>query len=386
MKVYHQAGFRTVWNIESLIDDKVGDGLIWSPVNETLKNLKSLPTEIRSQSFLDPQLYLPHDPKGKLATYGYSPEELSPKWKTSDFETLKYESAKRCLDIQRSSGFAYDVIPSRYSTDVIASHYENAFDEFIEPFLLARATSDQGIPLLLTVIAKRIQIIDEQTRNELLNWITGHREISGVYIIFDAESSSKQIKDSIFLDGALRIISALRKNQLEVHIGYCNTEAILYSIADPTSVTIGSYENLRKFSIGRFEVKEKGGGRSPNPRLYVGGLLQWVEYGYVGALDRLIPEWKKLRHNNCHEVAMFTPSFQWHFMKPQLYKHYFAALASQIRMLDSDLPQRTSQVTHFIDNALAWFEAIRQRNILLDAESDGSHLPHWRNAIAMYQS
>ncbi len=385
MKIYHQTGFRTNWNLESHIRDGVGSGVIWSPVNESLSTLKKLNPEVRSRSFLDPQLYLPHDQKGKLKTYGYSPEEISPRWKTSDFDSIKYESADQCLKIQRSAKFAYDVIPARYEKDIMVDHFERASEDFVAPYIELRAAQPINPPLLLSVIAKRIQVVDPHCRNELLNWITSHQEIAGVYIIFDSESNSKQIKDSVFLEGALRIIWGLRQNNLEVHVGYCNTEAILYAIADPNSVTIGSYENLRRFSIGRFEVKEKTGGRSPNPRLYVAGLLQWIEYGYVGALDRLAPEWRALRHNNSYELEMFTPSFQWHFAKPQIYKHYFTTMAHQVSILEEDIIARRAQVINWIDIALQWFDLIRSKNVLLDSDSDGSHLSHWRNAISLFQ-
>ncbi|RYZ74492.1 MAG: hypothetical protein EOP09_00385 [Proteobacteria bacterium] len=385
MKIYHQAGFRTLWNLESHTKDGTGDGIIWSPVNESLSTLNSVSPSVRSCSFLDPQLYLPHDSKGKLATYGYSPEEISPKWTTSDFESIKYESAEKCLMVQRSANFEYDVIPTRFEQNILTDHYRRATDDFVEPYIQLRSRQEIKPPLLLSVIARRIQIIDEQSRDELLNWITSHQEIAGVYIIFDSETSSKQIKDALYLEGVLRIISGLRLNGLEVHVGYCNTEAILYSVADPSSISIGSYENLRRFSIGRFETKDKAGGRGPNPRLYVPSLLQWIEYGYVGALDRLVPEWMQLRHNNPYEREMFTPTFKWHFSKPQLYKHYFSAFADQVRLLEKDIIIRTEQVSLWIDHALKWFNYIQSKNVLLDSDSDGSHLSHWRNALSLFR-
>lgn len=64
-----------------------------------------------------------------------------------------------------------------------------------------------------------------------MNWITGHQHVDGVYLILKITLHPKQIKDFDYLLDALRFIKILKDNQMEVHLGYTNTEALLYSVA-----------------------------------------------------------------------------------------------------------------------------------------------------------
>ena len=42
MRIYHQAGHNTNWNLESFIDDDSGDGIIFSPVHYRKSQLESV--------------------------------------------------------------------------------------------------------------------------------------------------------------------------------------------------------------------------------------------------------------------------------------------------------------------------------------------------------
>jgi hypothetical protein len=61
-------------------------------------------------------------------------------------------------------------------------------------------------PVLLTVIVKQEQLMNEEHKNLLLNWITGIKNIAGVYLIFENNFPSKQIKDAQYLFNALTFI------------------------------------------------------------------------------------------------------------------------------------------------------------------------------------
>ncbi|NJO68044.1 MAG: hypothetical protein HC830_01110 [Bacteroidetes bacterium] len=238
--------------------------------------------------------------------------------------------------------------------------------------------------VLLSVIVKPIMLTDEDKRNEILNWITGHQDIDGVYLIFENNFSSKQIKDFDYLLNALRFISILKMNLMEVHLGYTNTEALLYSIAMPDSVTVGSYENLRSFGIKRFQDLEKSPMRSPNARLYSSYLLQWIDYEYIQAMKSLMPNYAGYFDDSEYKPLMFKPEFKWHFAKPEPYKHYFYIFDRQIKNLPQNREERATELKNKIKNALSLFKEI-ENEILLDNDSDGSHLPTWYNVINAFQ-
>lgn len=383
MKVFHQTGFRDNWNIESY-QKGVGDGLIFSPVNVDADKLLSYDKKLKQSGFLDPQLYLLNEPKGSLVTYPYFPGNIKPDFATPDLDNSHIELAKLCVDYQLGNDFQFIVIPTRYYDDYPTNYLMQSSEVFIAPFCDYVKERKTQKKVLLSVIVKPIMLTDEEKRNEILNWITGHQNIDGVYMIFENNFSSKQIKDFDYLLNALRFISVLKRNQMEVHLGYTNTEGLLYSIAMPDSVTVGSYENLRSFGIKRFQDLEKSPMRSPNARLYSSFLLQWIDYEYIQAMKSLMPNYAGYFDDSEYKPLMFKPDFKWHFAKPEPYKHYFYIFDRQIKGLPQEQEERATELKNKIKNAVSLFKEI-ENEILLDSESNGSHLPTWYNVINAFQ-
>ncbi len=248
MLIYHQCGHNFVWNIQSLQDDGVGDGLIVSPVNiEADKIAERIPAEILESSWMDPQFYLPNDSKNKLKTYPFFPGNVLANFSTSDFENHAVEIARECLRFQNALNLRYLVIPTRYFDDLPDDYLLQLAELFVEPFRQAKLDLHFTKPLLLTVIAKQLHLDAGSSHDELLSWATGFEDVDGIYLVLDSVSRSKQVKNPEFLSGTLRFVRALRSNDMEVHVGYYGIEGLLYSIAGATSVTVGSYENTPVF-------------------------------------------------------------------------------------------------------------------------------------------
>jgi hypothetical protein len=385
MKVLHQTGHNWKWNLDSLCDDQAGAGLILSPVNIPSGKLSMVPPHLRPESFFDPQVYLPKDVKGQLATYKYFPGNLQSGIQTTDYEQIAATSARECIKLQLLHKLGYVTIPTRYYEELPSTYLKQWREFFVEPFLEYYKEVGSEKPILLTVIAKPIQLTDPEQKSDLLNWITGIQELTGVYLILENSFPSKQIKDAQYLASAMEFMHALRMNRLEVHLGYMNTEAFLYSIADPTSVSIGSYENLRSFGIRRFVDEEKKPMRGPNPRLYSGALLQWIDYGYVEAMRSLYADFSEIVESSPYKPLMFTSAFKWHFQNPNLYKHYFKVFDAQVAALPAGQSARIEHVNNRMEVARQRFDAIRQSGVVLDSDSDGSHLPFWMTAVNLYK-
>ena len=383
MKVYHQTGHRDNWNRECFLNG-IGDGLIYSPINIDADKLLSFDPALKITGFLDPQLYLLNEAKGTLHTYPYFPGNIKPDFSTPDLDNSHIQLAKLCVDYQMQNDLNYLVIPTRYHTDNPTTYFIQSTDYFVTPFCDYVRTNNIKKKVLLSVIVKSIMLSDEEKRNEVLNWITGHQQISGVYLIFEDNFTSKQIKDFEFLLNALRFITILKKNQMEVHLGYTNTEGLLYSIAMPDSVTVGSYENLRSFGIKRFQDLENGPMRAPRARLYSSKLLQWLDYQYVEAMRTLIPGYEVYFDESEFRPLMFKPDYNWQFQKPEPYKHYFYVFDRQVKGLPNGQADRIEILKGNIRNAVNLFRTI-ENDVFLDDDSDGSHLPTWFNVINAYQ-
>ena len=385
MLTYHQCGHNFVWNLQSLQNDGAGEGLIVSPANvEADKISRRIPAEVRESSWIDPQFYRPNDNKSKLKTYPFFPGNMLENFSTGDFENYAVEIARECLRFQDSLNFRYLVIPTRYFDDLPEDYLTQLAELFVEPFRQARLELHLAKPLLLTVIAKRLHLDVGSARDELLSWMTGFGDVDGIYLILDGGSRAKQIKDAEFLSGALRFIRALRLNDMEVHVGYCGVEGLLYSIADATSVTVGSYENLRSFNIQRFVSQENGTRRGPRPRVYSGRLLQWIEDIYLGPLRQLVPDWQLLFDDSPYRDYLLDPSSALNPQRAEIYRHYFFSFSRQIRQLPG-LGARSAHLRARVRDAMGLFEQIGAANVFLNPDSDGSHLPSWLNALAMFE-
>jgi len=386
MLIYHQCGHNFVWNIQSLLQDVVGNGLIISPVNVDADRIRDrIPHELLSNSWIDPQFYLPDDSKSKLATYPFFPANVLDGFSTADYQSCAFEVAKACLTFQHSLGLKYLVIPTRYFEDFPDNYLEQLESFYLEPFVKAKYELGLTNPLLLTVITKPLHLESGMPRDELLSWATSYAEVSGIYLILDNNFHSKQIKDPKYLAGALRFIRALRLNDLEVHVGYSGLEGLLLSVADPTSVSVGSYENLRSFDISRLVTREPGSQQyGPRPRVYSGRLLQWIEDTYLPPLRELTPDWKDLFDDSPYKEYLLDSEISLNFQRSELYKHYFLLFSEQIAALPA-VQDRAQYIKELVMDAMALFEQIEASGVFLDPNSDRSHLPAWLNALAMYQ-
>jgi hypothetical protein len=382
MKVYHQTGFRHNWNIDSF-QKHVGDGLIYSPVNIDADKLLQLDNGLKETGFLDPQLYLLNEAKGTLDTYPYFPGNIKPDYSTPDLDNSNQILAQLCIDYQLKNNFEYIVIPTRYYVDNPTTYFAQTSDYFVSPFLDYLRANNIQKKILQSVIVKTIMLTDEEKRNEALNWITG-QYVDGVYLIFEDNATGKQIKDFEFLLNAVKFIQVLKMNGMEVHLGYTNTEAILYSIAMPDSVTIGSYENLRSFGIKRFQDIENGPMRAPRARLYSSLLFQWIDYQYIDAMSKLISQYENYFDGSEYKPLMFKPDYNWQFMKPEPYKHYFYVFNNQIKDLPEAQIDRMETLKSKIKDSIHLFKTIEE-SVLLDDDSNGSHLPTWFNVINAFQ-
>ena len=384
MKVYHQLGHRDNWNIDSL-NAGHGEGLIFSPVNMESDKLLALPQELRGRSFLDPQMYLLGTEKASNSTYPFFPGNIKAGFSTADLDVANEVIAKECIDYQVQAGLKYVVIPTRYLDVPPTKYLEQMTRGFVVPFLEYKEKNSIETPFLLTMVVRQSVLLDETSRDEMLNWMTGIQGIRGFYLIFDNNFPSKQIRDFDYLRNALFFIHILKLNQFEVHIGYTNTEGLLYSAAMPDSVSMGSYENLRNFRVSRFEVVENKKMRSPNARLYSTKLLQWVEYNYIQSMRQMLPGYEELFDETEYRPLMFTPTYQWHFSKPELYKHYFEVFNHQITTLPDNQTERIDDLLRQIMTANDNFHRIKER-ILLDDDSGDAHLPIWYNVLNDFKS
>ena len=147
---------------------------------------------------------------------------------------------------------------------------------------------------------------------------------------------------------------------------------------------MGSYENTRRFNISAFEEKEDSRQQGPIARIYVSKLLQWVDYRWIGAIKRVKND-PDFFDKNDYQAEMFKPSYNWHFGRPHLYKHYFLVFSKQLRSVS--IPEgsnRYKKVCSIIETAINNYSYFADKGILFDPDSDGSHLFAWITAANLF--
>ena len=386
LDVYHQLGYRYQWNLQSLKDDHTGDGVILAPRYMSPEVIRGLNPGIRRNAIFDPQFFLPEIPRGKLSEYQFFPSVTADTFETREYvETFAEDCARGCIDFQLEIGARYVVIPSRYEEGMPSDFIRRQQSQFVDPCLRVIRGHHKTMSVILQVIINDGMIKDDEYSADLLNWITSFRDIKGVYLILSASRRGKQIKDPELLYRLLHFIYALGENDLEVVVGYINTESVLLSIANPQIVTIGSYETTRMFGLRPFQRAVRTKMQGPVPRLYVSKLLQWIDHRYVGAVERARPGGESVFDQNHYQAIMFTPTYNWHFSKPELYKHFFFVFSKQLKAVGRHKDvDRYRYVVELMEEARSRYSTLEGRGVVFDPDSDGSHLPYWLTAANQF--
>ena len=382
MKLFHQGGHNSNWNLESHTDDKCGDGIIFSPVHSTRDKIIAQPAELRRTSLFDPQFYIPDSQKAKLQTYDFFPEKITNGFSTIDFEAVAHKAAELCLDFQVDGEFESILVPARYFPELVSDYIEKQKAFTVEPFLSALERKGIKKPVFLSLPVTTAMTQDKEYRQNLLNWITSYQEISGVYLLNDLSETSKQVSTFEKLESYMEFIRDLKSSNLNVIVGYCNTEAILMTVLDPYAITFGAYENTRAFSIDKF-LEDESEKRGPAPRLYFPKLLNWMRYDTAVEIRDDHPNiWSKIYVPTKYSESILGTGRP-HFTKPELYKHHFALMNGQIRELTSKaLVDRKSSVKMWISDAKKLHDEIESSGVMyFDRNCSGDHLPMWNRVL-----
>jgi hypothetical protein len=384
VKIYHQAGHNTNWNIESIISDQVGDGIIFSPVHYRRKLIESVDESIKTNSLFDPQFYVPDSQKKKFSTYSFFPETLMDGFSTIDYSSIAYESANQCIDFQNLNNFEGIIIPARFHNDLITDYIEKQKAFTVEPFLEVIGAKKLGKPIFLTLPITSSMVLDVEYRTQLLNWVTSYPEISGIYLLVNHNEATKQILDFDKLYAHFSFVQELKETGLEVLCGYAGTEGLLFSTISVDKITIGAYENTRGFSIDKF-LDDDQTRRGPAPRMYFPKLLNWIRYDTAIEIKDDYPEiWEEIYTQNEYSDKVLMAGKRPHFSQPNLYKAHFALKYEQYKILDSiaDMSERVVILKEWISEAMRLYQKVEDAGIMFfDVNCKNDHLPMWNRLL-----
>lgn len=402
IRIYHQCGFRYKWNTEIKNTDNVGDGFIISPLDMNMDILKNLDDKELETSFLDPQFYSLNLYRENYLSYKFLDEIDN----IYDYSFQKNNIAKKCVDFQNNISFKYITIPTiDFDLLTLEESYSEIYDDIksasdnssyfnsnsiktsllkkliLDPFTKYIVENRISKQVILTIIFNDEMAKNSDLFNSMLATITNNEIISGIYLIPQNNRTFKRISDINFLIKIMEFIHILRDNDLEVIIGYSDIESILYTVAGATAIPIGIYENLRKYDGLKFSNSDYNG-RGPNPRVFSNKLLQWIEYQYLPVIKSNDDLTKYFEQNNYFQETQ-EKDYNWHFSKPQCYKHYMVSFTNLISQLPSNLDERYKYVDKLLEQANNAFNDL-SNFMFFDNNSSGDHINKWRTALKSY--
>jgi hypothetical protein len=380
-KVMQQEGFRGNWNTKSIHSDRLADGVILSPRHSKRIECQLYDRAIRLRSLFDPQFFFPKGPKGHLSDYDFYPSRVTDPYNETIFlRTGSRRCAEECVKFQIDSGFAEVIVPSMYWTGDPDHNLDINTRMFVSPFLHAIKESGTQTKVMLQVATSADTINQKPYRDKLLNWVTSFEDIHSVYLVVKNDSTSKQIKDPTYLFNLLQVIDSLRLADLKVVVGYSGCESFLLTIANPSFVTIGTYENTRKFNPEQFDPSVDKDSRGPTARIYIKKMLQWVDHKYLEFFERDASD-LDLVDDSPYNIELFEPDYKWNFNKPQPYMHFLCVFGRQLDELSYlEGEHRFFRVMDDLHAVRSIGQEIESRGIALSADDDTSHVFSWITA------
>jgi hypothetical protein len=326
----------------------------------------------------DPQFYLPSSRKPKLLTYPFFPEQVDGGFQTATFVAHASEVAKACIDFQIEQGFRKVVVPTRYINQMYPSYFNQQRMFTIDAFM--EHAGDR--PLCLSVALTAPMIQDADWRRRVLNWITSFPNVDEVYVMYEHDRNTKQIQDAQFLIDCLAFCSDVMNTGLGLVLGYTNTEGLLYAAAGDLTITMGAFENTRIFSVDKF-LESEGERRGPKARIYLAGLLNWVQFEDAKRIrDRAPLVWQQIYRATPEADEALARLVEPTFNQPPLYKHYFRNMQEQVDELRSlSLAERRALLIRKFDAALAAYREIDRMGVPLEKHGQAGHLQEWRRAL-----
>lgn len=379
-KVFHQVGHNPKWSLDSFTEDSCGNGLILSPVHQDPNSVEKLEPHIRGACMFDPQFYLPGSQKRKLKAYSFFPETFMNGFSTIEFEAVAKQAAGECIAFQLAQGFRNVVIPTRFLDQMYTDFIEQHERFSVIPFL--EALPEMNLPVCLSLALTDHMIQDEGFRNRVLNWVTKYPEIDQIYLIYSVERETKQIQSSDFLASALSFAKEISNTGLELIIGYQNTESLLFTLIDNVTVSFGTFENTRIFSIDKFLVTEEER-RGPKPRIYLPGLLNWVQYEQAKQIrSSASTVWASAYKPTEYSELVLSRKVDPYFNQPELYKHHLRCMQDQFDQLNAiSATERATLISQWIKDANALYSEIDDVGLFMEKHGNGAHLSPWNVAL-----
>ncbi len=382
MSAYHQMGHHS----ENLLSDKHLNhfsGAILSPVNyneqETVVQVSSGVENGRQFDWVfDPQLYYPKSERGKLQEWSYFPNDVDTVDLTASswWEHLLEEYVNTCLRLPITSACSPAIAPRVFSNQYYVQMTELGT-------IFAKALRDTDVSPLQTVLVS-LADLSVSTRALEVASIISRTSAERIYLVIVSDTEPRrELSNPEEIKGIMKLIRVLADSGIEVVVGYCAGDLVLWKEAGAKTCATGKFFNLRRFTSSRFDDASSGGG---------GQLPYWFEESLMAFLresDVIRVYDAGIISSNGSQNPFGNPILRtifeghgkaWLALSWRQYLWAFADLESRLdaKLITADQLLRVAE--------RSWLN-VEERDILMEEmRNDGQWVRAWRRAILEYST
>ena len=384
MKVTHVLGHNSNWNIESFLDHDIGDYFLITAFTHGIEfHKKKTIKPILPISMIDLQFYGKKTSgditKGNLSDFPFHPANCG----DDEVTSVYFDNClKQAIKFQEEKGFENIVIPHFYENEEVS-------DIIITIKKINFHLSKSKLPdrkYFMTLAFANHIIIDKAKVEEILFCCTDMDIcFDGFFITCEnkPEVRKKLTTDIKVLRNISNVFKTLKAQQFETIYAYANWDAILIlAQTDIDYITIGTYENLRKFDIARFTEDQNGGGSKGY--YFSEKLLNMIRANDITSIRDLGQLHVVRNERNIFSDIILRPGYAWNIHKPDVNKNYLLAIDRLLHSIAAieDLNARKKHVQSLVQDAIDRYNLLEENYVYLDNESANYHLNIWKSYLA----
>jgi len=398
MSILAQCGYGRGTKIEQGLNDEVVHGVIMSPRDERRDRLEQAIQDWGSKYpnaivMFDPQFYatnLNNPLDGHLSEFDYYNNNCG-LGRTHFSGTRIQGYVKDCLDYQHqtfTSNISYLISPTILFDGFRDSWSQIALNMAVESAdYHSRLASAQ--PLLISLVISETAFQAMDAMEEFLDALT-EIEAQGYYIIIRRNAGSIQnAMESAPFGRFMYFCHVLTTiNEYDVIVGYSDWHSFLLEAAGVKHTATGWYQNLRQFSLARFQPSS--GGRHPRKRYSSSPMLscplinpELQDIFIANLISRVLS-------GSAHDVILqngpLAGEANWSDETSCL-AHWFSlnALSQQITA-QSTQSGRIRTAERLIQNAKTLYTQLGSQNVSFDPSTGPDHIREWQRSLQEFRA
>jgi hypothetical protein len=398
MSILAQCGYGRGGKIEQGLNDGVIHGVIMSPRDERKDRLEQTiqgwgGSHPNALVMLDPQFYaasLNNPRDGHLSEFDYY-NNNSGLGRTHFSGTRIQGYVRECLDYQHQtfgSNVAYLISPT-----ILFDAFRDSWSQIALNMAVESADYHSSLnspqPLLMSLVISETAFQTMDAVEEFLDALT-EIDAQGFYIIIRRNSQSLQnAMESATFGRFMYFCHVLTTiNEYDVIVGYGDWHSFLLEAAGVTHTATGWYQNLRQFSLARFQPSS--GGRRPLKRYSSAPLLSCPlinpELQDIH-LAKLLP--RVLSGSNYDAILQNGPAASEANWTDEIscLAHWYSLNALSQRL--SALPTQNARIQEaerLMQNALTLYAQLGSQNVSFNPMTGPDHIREWQASLQEFRA